>query len=198
MYRVLVPIDTDADRARAQATVVRRLPAAEETVVATVLHVFDDADRAETTSIRQLSSGKAAIQELEGARVTVETMSRHGDAADEILAAADEVEAELIVMGGRKRSPLGALLFGSVVRAVTVDATRPVTVTGDVVEQEPSHRCRDCGEAYYTDLDTEIRSCRSCGGSDVRAVERGRTADDERREERGPEEEREPEEGPPA
>ncbi|MFB6075009.1 MAG: universal stress protein [Haloarculaceae archaeon] len=172
MYRVLLPIDNDEDRARTQAQAVRRLPGGTDEIEVTVLHVFDDEDREETTSLRQLPSGKVVVDELQGNGISVTTESRVGDAAEQILAVGDEIEAELIVMGGRKRSPLGALLFGSVSQAVITDATRPVTITGDVIEQEPSHRCESCGETYYTDPDAEIETCRNCGGNKVRPIGR--------------------------
>lgn len=37
-------------------------------------------------------------------------------------------------------------------------------------EQEPTHRCQSCGEEYYSEVATEIRECRRCGGVNVEAI----------------------------
>jgi nucleotide-binding universal stress UspA family protein len=136
MYRVLVPIDSSEERTAAQAEAVASLPDAAGSVEATLLYVFEDRDTAESTSVTQLRTGSTAEERLLDGGVSVETATRHGDPAEEILEAAEEIDADLIVLGGRKRSPLGSLLFGSVSQAVTLDATRPVIVTGGVKESE--------------------------------------------------------------
>lgn len=171
MYSVLLPVDTAESRTSAQATTVVDLPNAAERVEATLLHVFDDADRAEDTSPVQTRAGKLAHDQLQTAGVSVDVMARHGDPSTEILTAAEEVDADMILMGGRKRSPLGSVLFGSVSQEVTLDATRPVVVTGDRRQREsPSHRCQSCGEKYHTDRDLDIPTCRDCGGTKVEPV----------------------------
>lgn len=53
-----------------------------------------------------------------------QTMGR--DVADQILAAADDASAELIVVGIRRRSPVGKLLMGSVAQKVLLGAGCPV------------------------------------------------------------------------
>jgi len=64
------------------------------------------------------------------AGVSVTTRSEGGDPAEIIVQVAREIDADLIVMGGRKRSSLGSLLFGSVSQAVILDTIRPVMMTG--------------------------------------------------------------------
>jgi len=48
------------------------------------------------------------------------------DAADEIVAVAEEVGADLIVIGLRRRSPVGKLIMGSNAQRVLLDAPCPV------------------------------------------------------------------------
>ncbi|WP_123535012.1 universal stress protein [Halosimplex salinum] len=171
MYTVLLPVDTAESRATAQVETAIGLPDAASSVEVELLHVFDEADRTEDPSPLQLRSGEQAYDRLREAGLSVETTARFGDPASEILAAADEADADMILLGGRKRSPLGSVLFGSVSQEVTLDSPRPVVVTGDRQEQEmPTHRCQSCGEEYYTDHDLEITSCRNCGGTKVERI----------------------------
>jgi nucleotide-binding universal stress UspA family protein len=48
------------------------------------------------------------------------------DAADELLKAMENDDAELLVVGIRHRSPVGKLLFGSVAQRVLLDCPKPV------------------------------------------------------------------------
>jgi len=171
MYTVLLPVDMAESRATAQVETAIGLPNADEDVEVKLLHVFREADRAEEASPLQLRAGENAHERLEGADIDVEPVTRYGDPATGILEAADDYDADMILLGGRKRSPLGSVLFGSVSQEVTLDAERPVVVTGDREQQHlPSHRCGSCGEEYYTDDDLDIPSCRNCGGTKVERV----------------------------
>lgn len=169
-FRVLVPIDDDEERAVAQARTAASLPGADRDIEVTLLHVDDDTSEDEQRSIRLLGSGKRAIEELDDHGVSVEPLVRSGDPAAGILDAAEDIGADLIIVGGRKRSPLGSALFGSVSQAVVRDADRPVTITGDSPPAEPTHICRSCGKRYYSAVVGEIGTCRSCGGTHVEIV----------------------------
>jgi nucleotide-binding universal stress UspA family protein len=48
------------------------------------------------------------------------------DAADQILRLADELNAELIVIGLRRRSPVGKLILGSQAQTILLEAECPV------------------------------------------------------------------------
>jgi nucleotide-binding universal stress UspA family protein len=172
MHNILLPVDSSEERATAQSDAVRDVPHAAEEVRVYLLHVFDDRDIAEKTAVRQTTGGNVAHERLGRVGIDVEPMSRHGDPAQEIIRAAEEIDADRILLGGRKRSPLGSLLFGSVTQEVMLDTSRPVVVTGEAeTTEDPSHRCASCGERYYTDRSTEIETCRSCGGAKVDVVE---------------------------
>ena len=97
---------------------------------ATVVHVFDSEELAEKTTVEQTTAGKLVVEDLREAGVEVETVSAHGDPDERIVTIAAEKDVDMIVMGGRKRSPLGALVFGSVSQSVILDSERPVAVTG--------------------------------------------------------------------
>ena len=140
--KILVPIDDDASRVRAQAAAVTSIPGAADAVEVTVLHVFDGRRRAETTSVRQLATGRLVYDGLTGAGIRVDTLARAGDPGPEIVRAADELDADLIVLGGRKRSILGTILFGSVSEAVTRATDRPVAITGGLSPADDDDRTR--------------------------------------------------------
>lgn len=47
------------------------------------------------------------------------------------------------------------------------------TLTGgdsESSDQKPTHRCRDCGEEYHSEIADEIRECHGCGGVNVESV----------------------------
>ena len=49
-----------------------------------------------------------------------------GDVADDLIATAEQVDAQLIVLGLRRRSPVGKLILGANAQRVLFDAACPV------------------------------------------------------------------------
>lgn len=80
------------------------------------------ADVASDEAVRRLTD------EADGAGVALDLRqtSHGGDAADEVLRVAQEVDASVIVIGLRKRSAVGKLLMGSSAQRILLDADRPV------------------------------------------------------------------------
>lgn len=58
----------------------------------------------------------------DGVDVEVQHKEKAGDPADEILAAADAVDARLVVVGLKKRSAVGKLVLGSTAQTVMLRA----------------------------------------------------------------------------
>lgn len=139
MYRVLIPVGEHTDRALAAAEAVSALPNAADAVSAVVVNVFEEFEvtgEAGTVNSEDVwdetaypASVDAVVDHLEAAGVTTATRREHGDVTKQILAVADEIDADAIVMGGRKRSPTGKVLFGSTTQSVMLSAERPVTVS---------------------------------------------------------------------
>ena len=73
----------------------------------------------------QLASLRAKLADSGVDHVVVHTM-RGRDASEEILAVAEERRAQLVVIGLRRRSPVGKLLLGSTAQRVLLDAPCPV------------------------------------------------------------------------
>ena len=68
-------------------------------------------------------------EELKDITPNVDTLIRGGAPADQIIRGADELEADLIVIGGRGKGAVAAILLGSVAYQVLHHAPCPVLVT---------------------------------------------------------------------
>lgn len=138
MYRVLLPVDDNEERAMAQAEYVAGLPEATAAVEASLLYVFHEGAWDElpgelkgfTSSINRVPSVRAARDCLEDEGIPVELLEASGEPGETILAEAASRDPDMIVLGGRKRSPTGKLLFGSVAQTVSLNTDVPVVLTG--------------------------------------------------------------------
>jgi len=126
MYEVLLGLDDDADRAVGQARTVANLPHAGDSVRATLLHVFTE--NTSGASVTQIGSVRRARERLEEAGVEVALTEESGDPAERILDVAADRDVDMIAVAGRRRSPTGKALFGSVTQSVILEADRPVVV----------------------------------------------------------------------
>lgn len=132
MYRVLLPVDNSETRALSQAEYVTSLPSAANDVEAIILHVFTgDGDGSDSRNVARVASVKRAREYLRDHDVEVTLVEDSLEAADSIVKHANSFDADAVVMGGRKRSPAGKALFGSVTQSVFLHTDRPVVVTGD-------------------------------------------------------------------
>ena len=84
---------------------------------------FDDADAVQSEA--QLEEVRSALREV-GVEFEVRQLVRGLDPADDLVNVAKEVEADIIVIGLRRRSPVGKLLLGSVAQQVLLEASVPV------------------------------------------------------------------------
>lgn len=138
MYRILLPVDLSEERAVRQASFVRDLPGTAEELSVHVLFVFNEESHAGEVpeelrryeSATRVTSVKRAVELLADAGIDHHVLEDSGEVADDILDLAAELDVDQVVLGGRKRSPAGKLLFGSVTQDVLLNSDRPVTVTG--------------------------------------------------------------------
>ena len=136
MYRILVPVDTNESRAMRQVEFVTSLPDAADAVEVILQFVYhgeaqDAPDEVRAVaSARRIESVRTAMDRLEEAGVEFVVVEESGDTAQDIIDRGDEDDVDLIVLGGRKRSPAGKVIFGSVTQSVLLNTDRPVTVTG--------------------------------------------------------------------
>ena len=128
MYHVLFAVDTNEDRAETLVNNVLTLPDPAEHVQVTVFHCFTD--NPEGTSVGQLKSVRGVVDRLEDAGVDHTLMEASGDPVTEIVKMADELDVDAIYISGRKKSPAGKVLFGSVTQGVALSTERPVVICG--------------------------------------------------------------------
>jgi nucleotide-binding universal stress UspA family protein len=88
-------------------------------VIPHVPHVLDEVDRAPLEEAQEKATGQ-------GVRATSKLLV--GDAADEIVAYADDQGVDLIVIGSRGHGTLAGALIGSVSRQVLSQSKLPVTI----------------------------------------------------------------------
>lgn len=130
MYEVLVPIDTESERVHAQTRFVIDLPAATEEIKTTLLHVSAEDILDSPDSVPAIDQARSHL-ENEGIDTHITfRVSESGAPGEEIVDVASEIDADQIVMGGRKRTPVGKVLFGSVTQSVLLSTETPVTITG--------------------------------------------------------------------
>ena len=122
MTDVLLAVDDDEARARAQAADVATLDWG--VVEATVLHVFTD--NVEGASVSQFGPAREAREVLEGAGIEVTLAEDSGDPGQRVVEHARKSGTDLISVAGRKRSPAGKAVFGSVSQSVMLNAEVPV------------------------------------------------------------------------
>lgn len=122
MTDVLLAVDDDEERARRQAEEVAALDW--EVVEATVLHVFTG--NVEGASVSQFAPARAARDVLEEAGIEVTLAEESGDPGQRVLDQAERRDADLVAVAGRRRSPAGKAVFGSVSQSIMLNSETPV------------------------------------------------------------------------
>jgi nucleotide-binding universal stress UspA family protein len=132
MVRILLALDDELAQARAQTNAIADIVKASESAEVHLLHVFGD--NPEGASVQQVEAVREASDRLAELGVEVNLLEASGDPGDEILRYAEEYDVDQICVGGRKRSPTGKALFGSVTQDVILGTHRPVLVCGSSAE----------------------------------------------------------------
>jgi nucleotide-binding universal stress UspA family protein len=134
---VLVPMDGSPLAERALEHALQMFPDAR----VTVLHVIDYVEESYSAralvgadELRERAEQHAEALFEDAARIAddydadIETATRVGDPAREIVAYADEHDVDQVVVGSHGRSLMSRVLLGSVAAQVTRRAPAPVTV----------------------------------------------------------------------
>ncbi|OIQ92834.1 universal stress protein [mine drainage metagenome] len=115
---------TDEGRAALEAGAVEALQRGVRlVVVASARASVDDAKRAELEDELSRVGVELAAR---GVEHQLRLVAAGKDVAEDLIAAAVEIEASLIVIGLRRRSPVGKLILGSNAQRILLDAPCPV------------------------------------------------------------------------
>ncbi|WP_436348585.1 universal stress protein [Natronorubrum sp. FCH18a] len=140
MYTVLVPVDSEEARAKATVDVVTSIPIEATDVEIVLINIFKEFDVTdgeggvvnsdEMFDEKDLpESVHTAVSLLKDAGYSPTVRREHGNVVETIMSTAEGIDADHIVMAGRKRSPVGKAIFGSTLQGVLSAADVPVTVT---------------------------------------------------------------------
>ena len=124
MTHVVLAVDDSDERAKLQAERVANLDWAPEALEVTVVHVFTQ--NREGASISQFGPARRARQVLEDAGVDVSLDELSGDPDTRLPEYVRDSGADLVCVAGRKRSPAGKAVFGSVSQSVMLNVDTPV------------------------------------------------------------------------
>ncbi|WP_435073551.1 universal stress protein [Halorubrum sp. HHNYT27] len=144
MYKIVIPIDKDEKRAMTAVEFVTELGAESglnadpDNISVSIINVFekfkaiDDGGNVQSKDLYDEDSFPdsvtAARDYLAEAGVAVDVERRHGDAEEEIIDFAESIDTDTIIIPGRKRSPVGKALFGSVTQHTILNTDIPVTI----------------------------------------------------------------------
>jgi len=144
MYHILLPVAENDSQLEAQLDTLADLPGQDELRV-TVLHVHeevetvpDEAGKSVINSINEMigelqgvpDTVERAARVIESSETPVEVMTTQGTPTDCIIQAANETDANAILIAGRTRTPVGKAVFGSVTQGVILQGDLPVIVAG--------------------------------------------------------------------
>ncbi|MEP6814635.1 MAG: universal stress protein [Marmoricola sp.] len=96
-----------------------------------VLHVVDsslDADRTEAYRLGVSDDIERAVGPDTNVSWKLHLQTVSGDIGEAIVKLTDQLHADLLVLGARRRSPVGKALFGSIAQTIILEANVPVLV----------------------------------------------------------------------
>lgn len=128
MYRVVMGIAPADQQAIDKSAAVANLPGKRERHV-TLVHVVEEGDADDAASVPAVEHARDFLADHD---IETDLVVDTGNPTDVLLAVAEDRDADLLCVAGRRRSPAGKLQLRSGAQAVILNADVPVLVAGDV------------------------------------------------------------------
>lgn len=133
MYHVVMAVSEADEGLSAKVDTVAALPAATEAVRVTLVHVHEESD--------ELADQPAVAEALElcsEAGLQADTYGLVAENAPEgLVDAVEELEPDLVCLGGRHRSPAGKRQLKAGAQEVILQAGAPVVIAGELDHTTP-------------------------------------------------------------
>jgi nucleotide-binding universal stress UspA family protein len=120
----------------AEVTFIHVFPADNYVIAARLGPALPKPDEVDTDESEVALRQAANVADAAGVSYVLERLS--GDTVDEIVTAADSMDADVIVIGSRGRGPMTSALLGSVSRGVLNESRRPVLIVRGAHQREPA------------------------------------------------------------
>jgi nucleotide-binding universal stress UspA family protein len=120
----------------AEVTFIHVFPADNYVIAARLGPALPKPDEVDTDENEVALRQAANVADAAGVSYVLERVS--GDTVDEIVTAADSMDADVIVIGSRGRGPMTSALLGSVSRGVLNESRRPVLIVRGAHHREPA------------------------------------------------------------
>ena len=132
MYRNLLIADSGKGHVEEMVNMLQDIPSLKSARV-NLLHVVSEQSKAESEQHRENAQSllKEAVRRMGLDPAAVNTMVREGDTKQTVLKVADELSADLIVMGSRGLGRLQSILANSASQYVFQLSTRPMLLVRD-------------------------------------------------------------------
>lgn len=128
MYQVVLAVDQNVARSMEQARTITKLPGDVDSLSVTIAHSFSY--KGPDDDIENLESVEEVTSFFDGVGVAYTLQQSQEEPTDFVLKTAEEVDADMICVGSRRRSPTGKALFGSVSQQIILRSEWPILLAG--------------------------------------------------------------------